>query len=462
MPKATVATQGAGNPGKAQYFIAGRDIPGEWWELFHSPQINALIDKGIVNNPNLAAAQAALRQAQEALNVQIGNLLFPAVNASVSGERARFSSLSFGATGPSTVLDVYNAGASVSYLVDVFGGSRRQVESYRAQVDYARYQLIATYLTLTSNIVTTAVTVASLQAQVDATRDLIRESENQLAIVKKQYHLGGASLQNVFTQQTQVSVTRALLPPLETSLAQSRHALAVLVGDLPSNSQLPPLTLDAFNLPAEIPIGIPSLLVRQRPDVQAAEAQLHSASAQIGVTTAALLPQLTLNGAYGWTAQTPSGLFNSINKVWSFGANISQPLFHGGALLAQRRQAIAAFQQSQALYKQAVLQAFKNVADSLRALENDAREFKAQKEAEVSALSTYVLTKKQYRLGGVSYLTLLTAEQQYQQARVNRIKAQAARYADSAALFAALGGGWWNKPQVTFTNPDCKQKETTK
>lgn len=449
MPSKTVAVAGAGNAGVAQCFGCGQDIPAQWWTLFHSPSLNALIQQGLANSPTLAAAQAALTQAQETLNAQIGNLFFPAVNAGLNGQRSQSSSLSLAGTPPG-IFTVYGASVQASYLLDVFGGSRRTVEGYRAQVDYQRYQLIAAYLTLTSNIVTTAVTVSSLQAQILATQDLIAAESKQLDIIEKQVQLGGASTANVLTQQTLLQQTAALLPPLQKSLAQSQHSLAVLVGVLPSQSQLPIIDLDSLTLPAQLPISLPSNLVRQRPDVQAAEATLHNASAQIGVATANMLPQITLTGNYGWLASVPAPalLFQKINSVWALGAGLTQPVFHGGALWAERKAAIAGYQQASAQYEQTVLQAFQNVADSLRAVEADAREFKAQKQAEIAARETLDLTQQQLHLGGASYLNLLTAQQQYESARVNSIQAQAARYADTAALFQALGGGWWNRPPL--------------
>lgn len=444
LPGKTVNTAEDSNAGKSQLFVYKRDIPYEWWQLYHSKPLNEILNQGIVNSPNLASAVAALKQAREILNVQIGNLLLPALNANLNATRNRVSGLSFDSSSPSSVFNIYNAGAAVSYTLDVFGANRRQVEASAAQMDYAQYQLDAAYLTLTTNIVTTSVTASSLQAQVNATRELINEETKTLAIVKKQYRLGGSSLQNVLSQETQLEQTRALLPPLEKNLASSQHALAVLVGELPSESKLPMIPLGSLTLPKELPISVPSELVKRRPDVKAAEAQLHAATAQVGVATANLFPSITLTGSYGWTANTPASLFNTNAEVWSMAAGLTQPIFHGGALIAARRAAIAAYEQAEAQYHQTVLRAFQNVADALRAVEIDAREYKAQRRAELAARATYVMTKKQYRLGGASYLQLLSAEQQYQTTKVARIQAQAARYTDTAALFAALGGGWWH------------------
>lgn len=473
LPRKTVSIAAAGKAGRTQYFIAGRDIPAEWWALFHSPQLNQLIERGIANSPNLAAAEAALRQARENLNAQIGLNYFPAITGSLSGERETTNAAATGSTNQSIgvgagttnnqststggvvsnqnqIFNLYNASVGVSYTVDVFGGLRRQIEGLRAQVDNQRYQLLAAYLTLTANIVTTSVTTASLQAQIQATHELIDIQQENLAIVEQQFRLGGASQANVLTQQNQLAQTRATLPPLQKSLAQSRDSLAVLIGAFPSDSQLPKFNLATLNLPTHLPVSLPSSLVRQRPDVLASEATLHAASAQIGVATANMLPQITLNASYGWAALVPGGLFKDSSKAWSYGAGLTQPIFEGGALLAKRRAAIAAYDQAAAQYKQTVLQAFQNVADTLRALETDARTLRDQKQAEIAARASLVLTRDQYRLGGVSYLSLLTAEQQYQQARINRIQAQATRYADTAALFQALGGGWWNQNKKGF------------
>ncbi len=455
LPEHTTSAKSPG--GQAQHFVACQDIPAQWWLLFHSQELNYLICRGISNSPTLDAAQAALRQAKDNLSAVIGSTLFPVVGLQASVERERFSAATFGASGAggsgsttsgistTSLFNLYNTAVNVSYTPDVFGGARRQIEASRSLVDYQCFELEATYLTLTSNIVTTAVTVASLCAQIQATHELINAQENELQIVRKQFHLGGVSRVDVLTQETQVAQLLATLPPLEKSLAQNRHALAVLVGGLPSETCLPEITLDCLDLPTDLPISIPSLLVRQRPDIRASEAQLHEASAQIGVATANLFPQFTITGSYGSEANLIKDLFTPSAKVWDIIGQVSQPIFQGGSLLAKRRAAIDAYCQAYAQYRQTVLQGFQNVADALRAIQIDADELKAQAAAEIAARETVVLTRKQFHLGGVSYLSLLTAERQYQQARVNRIQAQAARYTDTAALFQALGGGWWNR-----------------
>lgn len=444
LPKQTARTPSADDAGKAQKYITGLDIDANWWYLFHSPKINELVNRGIANNPSLAAAQAALKQAQETLNAQVGNSLFPAFDLNAGGSRQRSVAASFGGTVPSSVFNLYNVTASVAYNLDIFGGARREIESLQAQVDYQQFQVIATYLSLTANIVTTAITIASLEEQIKTTENLIKVEANQLKIMRKQLFDGGIANTNVLSQQTLVDQTRATLPPLEQSLSQSRHALSVLIGAY-TNEPLPKINLQDLRLPKYIPVSIPSKLVRQRPDVRAAEALLHAASAQIGVATANLLPQFNLTGEFGWVAGVPSQLFLSNNKSWLFGGSIAQPLFHGGALLAQRRGAIAAFDQAKEQYRLVVLQAFQNVADSLRALDTGAKAFNANKAAADAAFKNLRITKQQYFVGGVSYLNLLTAQQQYQQTFLNSIQAQAARYTDTVALYQALGGGWWNR-----------------
>lgn len=446
LPAKTASTPAAGKGGKAQVFVYRKDIPDDWWHLYHSEELNSLINMGIANSPNLEAAYAALRQAQENLNVQIGNSLFPAFNTQVSGQRQLFSAASTGDTIPSgNIFNNFNVALNVSYTLDVWGGARRQIEALAAQVDYQQFQLIAAYLTLTSNIVITSVNAASFQAQLDATKSLLTLQEDQLRVLQNQYRLGAISMADVLSQQTLVSQTRATIPNLQKSLSQNLHALSALVGAYPDRP-MPILRLSQLHLPTHLPVSLPSELVRQRPDVRASEALLHAASAQIGVATANLLPQFNLTGAYGWQSSTPSGLFATKTNAWSYGMQITQPIFQGGALFAQRRAAIAAYDQSFAQYKQTVLQAFQNVADTLRALDTDARALRDLKDAELAAARNLRLSKDQYRLGGVSYLTLLNAQQQYQQTVINRIQTQASRYNDTATLFQALGGGWWHKP----------------
>ncbi|MDQ2994128.1 MAG: efflux transporter outer membrane subunit [Pseudomonadota bacterium] len=436
---------------QSQFFAAGHDVPGQWWGLFHSPKLNTLICTGLENSPTLQAAQAAVRQAQETWRAQFGALLLPSIDGQFSAVRQRAVTILPGAAdsfGGSSVLastfNQFNAQANFSYALDIFGGARRELEMYCAQVDYQQFQLEAAYLTLTANIVTTAITMASLREQVIAMQSIIRSQQSQLSILKQQFELGAVSGVEVLTQETQVAQTRALLPPLQLALAKSRDALATLIGKFPSCAQLPNIDLDALSLPKKLPVSLPSCLVRQRPDIRAQEALLHAASANVGVATANLFPKITLTGSYGWESNSLSRLFTPQSVIWNAGVGILQPIFHGGSLHAERRAAIAAYEQACAVYRQTVLQAFQNVADSLESIKHDADTLLAQQRAEIVARKTLALTQQQYRLGGINYLVLLNAERQFQQATINRIQAQAARYVDTAALFQALGGGWWN------------------
>jgi NodT family efflux transporter outer membrane factor (OMF) lipoprotein len=446
LPAKTVSTPKAGDAGKAQHFVCNVDIPAGWWYLFHSPEINCLVQMGLANSPTLAAAQAALQQAQENVNVQVGNTLLPAVDFEPYVQRQRQSEATFGNNIliEPTVFNLYNVSVGVSYSPDVFGGAQRQIESLEAQVDYQQFQLLAAYLSLTANIVTTAITTASLEEQIRATQKLIQIEQDQLDILQKQLNLGGIALTNVLTQQTLLNQTRATLPPLQKSLSQALHSLSVLVGASP-DQPLPTIDLNKLVLPDCIPISLSSCLVRQRPDIRAAEAQVHYATAQIGVATANLLPQFNITASYGWLALSPPDLFHPDTLFWNIMVQAMQPIFHGGALRAARRASIAAYRQTVAQYAQTVLQAFQNVADSLRAIQMDARTLQADKAAEIAALGSLKLSQQQLNLGGVSYLNLLTAQQNYQQTLLARIQAQAARYADTAALYQALGGGWWNR-----------------
>jgi NodT family efflux transporter outer membrane factor (OMF) lipoprotein len=448
----TVSAPGHG--GASQQFVQAKIISAEWWRLFRSPKINKLICLGITHSPNLMAAKARLREVQENLNAGIGNGLYPNVSAILSAQRGSNTGFFDSSNGsstittsgiPASVFNLFNATLNASYLVDFFGGVRRQIQGLRSQVEYQYFELRAAYLSLTSDIVTTVITIASLHRQICVTKQLIREQAEQLAIIKKQFNLGGVSKIEVVAQQTQLAQTRATLPPLEKSWAQTRHLLAILVGAFPSQCHvIPSLDLNELHLPTKLPLSIPSSLVRQRPDIRAAEALWEAANAQVGVATANLYPQITLSGSWGKSNTVGSQTFGSQSNLWNIGAGLLQPLFRGGALIAERRAAFAAYDAAAAQYREVVLKAFQNVADTLRAIESDAREMRAQKQAELAAYANFNLVKQQFDLGGVSYLSLLDAQRQYQQTRISLVQSQANRYADTAALFQALGGGWWN------------------
>jgi NodT family efflux transporter outer membrane factor (OMF) lipoprotein len=444
LPSSTAAAPVPG--GESQRFADGREIPAQWWALFHNQELDRLIGQALVDSPSLAAAQAALRQASENRRAQYG-ALWPSLDANFSATRQKFSSAAFGDSSiPSSIFTLYNASVNVSYNFDFFGGTRRAIEASVAQLNYQRFQLEGAHLTLTSNIVTTAIQEASLRARIRATLEIIAAEEEQVKLMERRLELGAGALPELLAQQAQLAQTRTGLPPLEKELAQSRHQLAVLCGKFPAEAAaLPQFELADLQLPQELPVSLPSELVRQRPDVLASEELLHEASAQVGVATANQFPKITLSAGLGPQATAFGDLFSSGATVWSIGAGILQPIFHGGELSARRRAASAALEQAQAQYRITVLQAFQNVADVLRALELDAQALRAQAAAEKAARDSLDLARKQYSYGALNYLLLLDSERQHRQARITLAQAQAARYADTAALFQALGGGWWNR-----------------
>lgn len=445
-PLSVETAAASGIAGTSQRFIDGKDIANEWWTLFRSEPLDAMIRQALKESPTIAAAQARLREAEENLRARGGTVYYPSVDGDFSVARSKTTGASYGqpSARPSTYT-LFNATVNVSYTLDIFGGNRRELEALRAQVDYQRFLLEGAYLTLTANIVTTAVKEASFRGQVRATKEIISLMEKYLEVVDGQFLVGAVSRSLVLVQRTQLALARATLPPLEKELALTTHQLSVLVGKFPGEAGLPEFNLEGLELPAELPLSLPSSVVRQRPDIRASEELLHAASAQVGVATANLYPKITLSGNIGTNAVKIEDLFTSGSSIWSLGAGLLQPLFHGGELTAKRRAAIAAHDQAIAQYRETVLLAFQNVADTLRALEFDAKTLRAQVEAEEAARETLEMTQVQFRLGAVNSLLLLAAQRQFQQAHVSLVQAQAARFADTAALFQALGGGWWNR-----------------
>lgn len=442
IPAQTASSPGTG--GVAQRFVTGMDIPAQWWSVFQSPALDQLLRGALAQNPNMAAAEAALRQVRENYNAQAGQLVYPAVNGALGASRQKTQVATPGGT-QAAVLDLYNASVNVSYTPDVFGATRRTLEGAQAAVDYQRYQVEATYLALSANVVTAAIQEASLRAQLQATRDVLTALTRQQNVIEKQFEFGAIARAQVLSQRNLVAQTAATVPPLEKALAQTRHLLSTLAGKLPGEAGMPEFTLASLTLPEALPVSLPSALVRQRPDIRASEELLRQASADIGVATAALYPQFTLSGSYGSASPTFSKLFEGDNAIWSLTAGLTAPILNGGALRARKRASEAAYDVAAAQYRATLLTAFQNVADSLRALESDAAALTAQAESEALAAETLALSEEQYKLGAISYLSLLDAQRVFQQAHIGLVQAQAARYADTAALFQALGGGWWNR-----------------
>jgi NodT family efflux transporter outer membrane factor (OMF) lipoprotein len=452
-PLSTTVTSTNVAGGEAQHFASGSDIAGDWWTLFHSKALNELIELSLTNNPNLKAAQAALTVARENVLAQRG-VYFPSVTGSFSASRQKQSenlapTPNYPVVPQEFQYNLFTPQVSVSYSPDVFGANRRSMESLRAQEQGVRFQMIAAYTTLTANVVVTAIQAAAVQAQIDATRQLVDLNSNMVKILRYQYTKGYAGRLDVVAQESQLAQVNATLPPLLKQAAQLRDLLAVLAGRFPNQSPAEKFELSSLRLPVEIPVSLPSQLVAQRPDVLQAEANLHAASAQIGIAIANRLPNFTLTADAGSTALSLDKVFSSGTGFWGLGAAATAPLFQGGQLLHKERAAKAAFVEAAEQYRSTVLTAFQNVADTLTALEQDAEGLKAAATAADDAQETLDLSQRQWKDGYISYLALLSAEQAYQQARINLVQAQANRYADTAALFQALGGGWWHRADLT-------------
>jgi NodT family efflux transporter outer membrane factor (OMF) lipoprotein len=429
-----------------QRFAPDLDIPSQWWALFQSPKLNQLVEAALKGNPNVGSAQAALVQAHELYAAQRASF-FPSIGAGVNGDRSKFpaATLTSPTTAPSTVYSLFTAQLTLSYAPDIFGGTRRAVELAQAQEQSARFQLEATYLTLSSNVVVTAIQEAALRGQIEATQRLLELQQQLTEKVKQQRALGTAGDLEVLAQQALEAQTAQTLPPLQKQLGQSRDALTALLGRLPADEPTQTFRLDELTLPADLPVSLPSKLIEQRPDVREAEANMHAASAAVGVTVANLLPQFALNADWGSNALKLQDLFSPYTAFWDLGASLTETLFDGGALIHKHRAADAALDQAAAQYRAAVILACQNVADTLRALAADADALSASDNAARAARSSLDLAQKQHNLGTIALVALLNAEQTYQQAELSLIQAQANRYADTAGLFQSLGGGWWNR-----------------
>jgi len=450
---ATVATVGVPG-GAAQRFVAGADISGEWWTLFHSKPLDALIDQALANSPDLKAAQAALRAAHEAVLAQRG-AYFPSVTAGVSASHLSEPVVLAPVPNSNTFqFSLITPQVSVSYAPDVFGLNRRTVETLQAQEQAVRYQEIATYTALTANVVVTAIQLSSIDQQARTTRSLIDTETRLLRILRYQQANGYSSGLDVAAQKSQLAQAGAALPPLVKQSTQLRDQLADLVGRFPSQAPAGTLTLSDLALPRDLPLSLPSALVEQRPDVLQAEANLHAASAQVGVATANRLPNIVLTANAGSTALAIGQLFTPGTSFWSVGAGLTAPIFDGGALLHKQRAARAAYDQAAQQYRATVLTAFQNVADSLAALEQDAEALKAAAAAADAARTTLDGAQRRLKDGYVGYPALLGAEQAYQQTQISLVQAEASRFADTAALFQALGGGWWRHEDLAGTDHD--------
>jgi NodT family efflux transporter outer membrane factor (OMF) lipoprotein len=440
LPQTTESSNIAG--GEAQHLVDGMDIPGQWWALFRSPALDALIKRALAGNPTVEVAQANLKQARELVLAGQG-ALYPSVGIGLNTQGEQISGAAFGEPNLNVVFAITTASVNISYVPDIWGGIHRQIESLNAQTEYQRFELEATYLTLTSNIVAAAVQEASLRAQIAATQDIISVESQELEGLQRQFAVGAIANTSVLAQTATLAQVQAQLPPLEKQLAQTRNQLTALLGQLPNHEPAETFDLDSLHLPDTLPVSLPSKLVEQRPDIRAAEAQLHEASANIGAAVANEFPQINLTGSLG--VESAGVPFVANSEIWNLTAGLTQPIFQGGKLQHQERAAEAAFDSAAAQYRNVVVIAFQNVADVLRALESDASSVNAQAIADKAAADSLEAARRQFQIGATTYISLLNAEQVYQQTHIALVQALATRYADSAALFQALGGGWWNR-----------------
>lgn len=442
-PDETAASPGKG--GGAQMLDYGKNLHQAWWKLYHSPRLDALVALAMKHNPTLEYARAQLHQAEAVASIN-ASVFYPQVSANLGAQRAKTSVQTGGGKSSSYTYSLFTGGVGVSYYPDIFGVNRLVYKGSEAQVEYQRYQLEAAGLTLSGNVVSAAIGEAAVRAQIDATQQIIQQERKLLELTRTQYHAGSVSELNVINQQAQLASSEALLPPLRQQLAVYRHEMAILVGSYPSEWHDKPFTLEELHLPKHIPVSLPSALVKQRPDVQAAERQIRYAAALVGESRAEFFPTLQLTGSFGYASNATRTLFSPASTVWSLAASLLQPIFEGGRLDAQEREAKAVFDAEFANYRSTVLGAFQQVANALRAVQNDADALAAETTSLDASRQALDLAEYEYRTGATDYLSLLTAEVQYNDAKIAYLKAQAQRYQDTAALLLALGGGWWNQP----------------
>lgn len=454
--------------GTAQRFVSGQDVPFDWWKAFQCPELNALVEKALRANPSITSAKAALLQAQELVYAQQG-YFYPTIGADYSLERQQLAG-NLGGNSPGrqgnghiiqtqsdskppfngpVTFTFHTAQVTVGYALDVFGGNRRQVESLDAQAVMQRFELDAAYITLASSVVSAAIQEASTRSQIAATEQIIDVNVRMLEVLKNQRKSGYASDIDVAAQEAALAQVQQTLPPLRKQLELTRDLLRALVGNLPNQDVEETFQFSSLHLPQDLPLSLPSTIIQQRPDVRAAEEQMRSANAQVGVAIANRLPQFAITGAAGGTATQLGQILSTGGPFWNLSGDVAQTIFDGGTLLHRQRAADQALIQAASQYRSTVIGAFQNVADTLQALVFDADLLKAAVASEQAAKISLELNTHRFQVGYANYLALLNAEQTYQQAVINRIQAQSNRYADSEALFQALGGGWWNRADRT-------------
>jgi NodT family efflux transporter outer membrane factor (OMF) lipoprotein len=431
----------------AQTFSADTSLPADWWRLFGSPELNQLVDFALQNNPGLQASEASLRQSQDSVRAAYG-VYFPQVDLNGQGRRQRTAPVQEGSAGASTIFNFVSVGGSISYVLDVFGGERRMIEGLRATAESQHYQNRAAYLMLSANVVNTSMARAAYAEQIMLTEALIQADSEQLRLLQTQLQAGTLNYASVLSLQSQLAAYQAALAPLRQKRDQAEHLLASLIGKTPAEAGLPQIAVHELHLPTDLPLSLPSELVRQRPDILAAEAQMHAASANVGVATAALFPSISLNGSFGIAGSNWGNMSSAGQRFWSVGPGIDLPLLKGNNGWYERKAALDAYQAAQANYRQTVLAAFAQVADALNALQHDAENLQARVDARQAAAETLRLIRINYQSGIAAYTDVLLADVQLHQAGIDYLQALVQRQQDTVALFVALGGGWWNTPSA--------------
>lgn len=444
-PQSNETVGSTGPAGNIQHFNSSAEPPAQWWTLFHSPELNDMVNEALQNSPTLAQATARLKQAQEELSARTGATKYPSVSGNASVEEEQLNLAAYGIPFPNpSPFTLLNGSVGVSYALDLYGANRRLIEGLRAEQEYQGWQLEGARLMLAGNVVSAAIRLVQLQNKIAITQQMLEVQQQESKITEERYHAGGVSDYDLRSQKTAVAQIEATLPPLAQQMDAVHDQLALLMGKSPSESPFASISLEGLRLPEELPVSLPSSLVRQRPDIRAAEALLHQACANVGVATANQYPQILLSGSGGGIGTN----FTAGGGIWNVGASLTQPIFNGGALQAEKRKAQAAYEEAGGVYRQTVLEAFREVADALDAIQHDAETLHARTEAASEAEAAYHVASQRYEAGGISHLNLLDAQRQQLQTALDRTNSVADRYSDSATLLQALGGGWWNQTHM--------------
>ncbi|MDB6015187.1 MAG: hypothetical protein JWL65_7437 [Gammaproteobacteria bacterium] len=440
-----------------QHALYGGEAAADWYSLFKSDAVNRLVQDALAANPDLEAARYNLRAAQYELQAVAGSAL-PHIEVDGKVQRGHVNgSLLYEPSGKLQITaNQFSVGPSLAYDLDPFGRLRRTIEAQAAQTSSVGRQALNVYVTLIDQVVVTAFSYASAVEQLDVTRKLVDDLQAQYDLTHLLEDSGKIVRSETLQAQTQLESTRASLPALEKQRDIYRNALLRLTGKVPQDDTVPMLSLRDFALPAQIPVSLPSNLVRQRPDILEAEDLLHQASASVGVAEAARLPSLNLSAQFAQQSIMTSDLFTKSGQIWSAGLNVTAPIFEGGTLRAREKEARERFLAAQAQYRSAVINAFAEVANALQAIQHDADDYTAHTTALSAARANRDLARTQFERGRVNELVVLTAEQQYQSAALSQVQSDAQRFADTAELFRALGGGWWNGAPDPTALPEGK------